>query len=449
MTSRFDGVLISPFSELLASPRGLSDHRGGPHWPDFEQQTTARHCRGGTPVDAEPHEPLPQPGTVDERVAWGGPIVHHFGHQIADFSMRLLPTVTRHPPMPIAFSSDPRMQITSVDEVPVFVKSVWKWFGIPLERVRLITEPTVVRELLVEPQAEQLDGPGPSAEHLALLDELMKQRMGAVEPVEAVYVSRAGQRARFAGEAYLEQALTAAGVTVVRPETLPLDQQLRMYASAKRLIFAEGSALHATQLLGRRLGEVSVLVRRKGRIIAQASIQPRARSLAYLEVSAGVVNGFPPLGPPPTPSPAIMQRKALVSGISVLDPERLVEGLASVVPDFRSRFSTAAFQRARDNDIMGWLSTELNPRWAAVPERVLNTLRDAGVAHLVPDAERLLGQLYPAWTLTAVFELTGAVRELIRETRTARETQARLVELLTTSPAIEPGPVRDKAGAAS
>ncbi len=442
MTSRFDNVLITPFSELLDTPQELSDHRGGPRWPNFEHQTTARHCRAGRPIDAVPHSAQGQPMTLNERVAWGGPIVRHFGHQIADFSMRLLPTVTKHSDVPIAFSSHPRMRITTVEKMPVFVRGVWEWFGITLGKVRLITEPTIAREVVVEPQAEQLEGPGPSDEHLELLDALTKQRLGTVEPIPAVYVSRSGQRARFAGEAYLEEVMKASGVAVVRPETLPLHEQLRIYASADRLIFAEGSALHATQLLGRCLGDVVVLVRRTGQVLGRTSLEPRARSLSYVEASAGVVNGTPPLGP----DLARMRKLASVTGISVLDSEPLVEGLASAIPDLASRFDADAFRLARDNDIKRWLATELNPRWATVPDRVLESLRDADVGHLAPEAETILRHLYSAWTLSAVFELTAAVRELTKETHAGRASQERLVELLSKSPAQKVEPPRAGTG---
>ncbi len=392
MTSPFSGVLISPYSELLESPRGLSDHRGGPHWPDFEQQTTARHCRGGKPVDAAPDEVRSEPRMMGEMVAWGGPIVTHFGHQVADFSMRLLPTLEQHPGVPIAFSSHPRMGISSAEGVPPFVAGLWQWLGIPPDKVRVIAEPTIVRELVVVPQAEQLGGVGPSADHLRRLDALADQRSDGVDPIPAAYVSRASQRSRFAGEAYIEQSLMACAVTVIRPETLPLAQQLRTYAAAERLIFASGSAVHATQLLGRCLGDVQVLVRIPGLHIAKASVQPRARSLTYLEASAGLVHGFPPARPAPSPDPARLRKMALVTGMSVLDPERFVEGLASAIPDLPSRFDVKAFQMARDEDILRWLSSDLNPRWAAAREVVMESLRDAGVGHLVPQAGQILAR---------------------------------------------------------
>ncbi len=383
MTLLFRDIMISPFDELLDNPTGGAIHRGGPHWSNFAQQRTARHCRYGSPVDAIPRVITADRQRLDEMAAWGGPIVRHFGHQVADFSMRLLGTAMKHPGVPMVFSSHPRMRITSVQDVPGFVRDVWEWCGISHQDILVVTEPTEARELVVEPQAEQI-GHGPDHRHLDMLDDLTLQRLGTVDPIPAVYVSRAGVRARFAGEAYIEQVLTASGVTVVRPETLPLSEQLRLYASAQRLIVAEGSALHATQLLGRCLGDVSVIVRRSGKRIAEASVAPRARSLTYRDATVGVIHGVEVSGEPATGS-----------GLSILDPEVFVESLTQVVPEVSIHFRDESYRHARDLDIITWFD-ETPRRWAVNPgsaAQLLGTLRAAGLGHLEPHAKRVLTDL--------------------------------------------------------
>ena len=64
---------------------------------------------------------------------------------------------------------------------------------------------------------------------------------------------------RIAGEPYLEDVLRRSWVRVLRPETVPLAEQLRNYRAATDIVFAEGSALHALQLLGRVDADVAVL----------------------------------------------------------------------------------------------------------------------------------------------------------------------------------------------
>jgi hypothetical protein len=402
MTHCFDNVAITPFTELLERQPGAV-HRGGPHWPDFERQKSARHCRRGRPVDEPPAPPV-EVAMLDEAVAWGGPIVNQFGHQIADFTMRLLPTVAAHPGLPIAFCSHPRMRITTPEEVPPFVRATWEWLGV--RDVRIISRDTLVRELVVEPQAEQLCGPGPDAEHLDRLDALSRRLTGRRLPI--VYVSRAAQAGRLAGEEYLEHVMTAAGGRVIRPETIPLPRQLRIYASADRLIFAEGSAVHGTQLLGRSLGDVSVIVRRSGDRIAKESLEPRARSLSYLDVSCGLVHGIRPTGGP-----------ARQAGISIMDGERLGEGLRPLVPGIERHFDIGAFNEARDNDVLRWFG-RLDRHSAANAEVALGSLRSAGLGHLVPAAERAVDRLLQAWTLATLSQLVDAVKHLTAEVRAKR-----------------------------
>lgn len=177
---------------------------------------------------------------------WGGPISHHFGHQIADYSNRLLRAVIELPDLPVAFATKPEYGMTTIDEAPRYFRQILDWFGLDRSRRRLITGPSIADELVVFPQAEQLPQPGPSIATLDRLDALSHRRLGDCSRASGgtIYVSRAGHISRFAGEAYLEKALEAAGVTVIRPETLELAAQLRRYHDAERLLFAEGSAMH-------------------------------------------------------------------------------------------------------------------------------------------------------------------------------------------------------------
>src|SRR5688572_16905304 len=99
----FRDVLVTPYTDLLDGPRGGMYHRGGPHWPDWSTQTAARYCAGGVPHDVEPSDGEPK-STLADRIAWGGAITWHFGHQIADFTTRLLPTLAEMPDVRFAFS---------------------------------------------------------------------------------------------------------------------------------------------------------------------------------------------------------------------------------------------------------------------------------------------------------------------------------------------------------
>lgn len=381
----FDHVIVTPYTELLDTPRGLSYHRGGPHWPDWDGQTTARHLVAGRPVDVRPKSEVPEQRLTGP-LAWGGGIVWHFGHQIADFSMRLLPTLVARPDAVVAFASHPRMGIHAIDSAPTYFQEILNWFGVTPARVVLIDRPTLVEQLFVAPQAEQLSRPnprnpgaevGPSAAHLDMLDELTGIRFGATPRTGSVYVGRSGQHARFAGEAFLERTLEATGVTVMRPETMPLSQQLRVYVSAERLVFAEGSAIHATKLVGRSIGDVAILARRAGPPFAQRSLMPRARTLQYFDVATGLVYSRHEGGLP-----------AYDRGMSVLSESELLSSLASFGIDLSGVWNSRAFAEAQATDLMSWLSDELrSPRGgvSGVRSMILSTVETSGLAHLSRD----------------------------------------------------------------
>ena len=189
-----------------------------------------------------------------------------------------------------------------------------------------------------------------------------------------LYVSRAGMEARFAGESYLEEVLRAAGVRVLRPERLSLPEQLRSYRDAAQLVYAEGSALHALQLLGRVDADVAVLERRPGTRLAQDNLRPRVRTLHYEEVASGLVHGILPTG-----------RPALPKGLSVADPERLHDAFARRDIDLRSAWDAAAWAAARDADVLRWTETqaaEPGHLGAGSVEHILEGLQEAGLGHL-------------------------------------------------------------------
>ena len=308
----FSDVLVTPYSNLLLVGPQRGVHVGGPRWPDFDNQGAARHQRAGEPVDDEP-EWAPSTNRLAGTWAWAGPISSHFGHQVIEFSMRLMPTLAQRGDARFLFAVPPSGRYGTVAEAPPFVRATLDWFGIAAARCHIVTAPVVVDELVVAPQAEQLGGPGPSSGHLDLMDDHTRRRLGELERRGVVYVSRAGVATRFAGEDVIESALRAADVDVVRPETLPLCEQLRIYGSAELVIFAEGSALYATALMGRSLGDVVVINRRPGAHLALPTMRPRSSTLRYCDVVRDFLPGRNWRG-----------ERVEHAGLTLLDEERLL-----------------------------------------------------------------------------------------------------------------------------
>jgi hypothetical protein len=240
--------------------------------------------------------------------------------------------------------------------------------------------------LIVLPQAEQLYYEA-DASHLSQMDEVVQGRFGSVVQAGTVYVSRAGlgpAPGHFAGEGFLEQAMAAAGVSVLRPESMLIVEQLRAYVSAERLIFAEGSAVYASQLLGRHLGDTMIVGRRPGSRIAETALKPRCRSLEYLDATRGLLT--PPL-------PHLGAAQAL--GLSILNRDRLLDGLAKAVPALASYLPASAFDEARDTDVLAWFGAHLaSPLTKGLdwPEHSASELAASGLSHLGPRVISMLEQ---------------------------------------------------------
>jgi hypothetical protein len=381
---RFPHIVVSPYRTLLDPPEGEPLMRGGPHWPDFDRQTVARHCRDCSPVDSEPVPASGEPRTLPVTAAWGGPLHGHYGHQLADFSMRLAPTLMAMPDASFVVTGLAGDTPRTWDELPASTRQIFEWFALTPSRVHLLTEPTLVEALLVAPQAEQLgyQGPAPAPEYLAFLECLAERHLGPPERAGTVYVSRAGMVARMAGAAYLADLMSQAGVVVIRPETLPLREQLRAYRNAERLIFEDGSAAHTLQLLGGGLGDVSILHRRPGvGPFYAVSVRPRARHFHWVEVLRGFLTPYRPSGAHISSLGMGIPDEALLLGAL---PELL--GNDSHAATIRAGWNSAAFADAIERDLTTWsnqLGMYMNllclPTTTAA---ITDGLAEAGLPHL-------------------------------------------------------------------
>jgi hypothetical protein len=380
----FRNVLVHPTQEMR-DPDGAF-FRGGPDWPRFGAQILARHCRGAVPrpIDtrplpalpewpyfdpqflplfwphlgieprlrpqdrqraiarlAETHAPLPDQVTdkVDAGI-WCGPIHLHFGQTVAAWGMRIAGSNRIDLELPLVFTLPPLRDT----EPRQFFWDMLDHLKVERRRVLLIRTPTRFERLYVIPQAERLYGGGPHPRHLLMMDEITGG--SAIDrDVDCVFVSRARMPdGRFAAESYIDEVLAGAGVTVFHPETTDLHTQLRLYRRARRMIFSEGSALHALQLLGHLDCDLVVLVRRPGYRIAARSLRPRTRSLRYLPARS-LVYGLSQSG-----------HRILRAGISVINERLFISGLKSAGIDLTALWDAKAYSDRRDADIESWIA---------------------------------------------------------------------------------------------
>lgn len=89
---------------------------------------------------------------------------------------------------------------------------------------------------------------------------------------------------RLVGEGLIAAALEAAGYTLLRPETMGIADQMRLYAGAGHIVFSEGSALHLLEAMPPLRARVAVLCRRhSGARLAGHALRGRVEELVTFE----------------------------------------------------------------------------------------------------------------------------------------------------------------------
>lgn len=365
---RFDGVPVQRYTSRT-SPGVL--------WPDFEAQYHARHLQAGTPICERPQLPPEPLAEVSEPCAFIGIHEHHFGHFVAESAPRLPLTLRDAPELPLVFTT--LMPIEAATMAPA-LRAVLDWYGIAPGRLRFVHRPTRFRDLRIAPQAEHLDGPAPLPAYLDALEAHAARRGVTARPEGIVYVSRAGlpaQQGGHAGEAYLEDCLRRLGVRVIRPETLPLPEQLAAYAGARHLVLAEGSAAHGRQLLGRIDQDLSILVRRPGGEMARDPLAVRARSLTYVPGAAQDLHFLDADGARWDPA-----------SLAFYDLPALMDHFAALGVPLARIWDAGAYAQARDARILAWFAALHAPRTLAwlrpqnPPGYFFGQLSQLGLAHL-------------------------------------------------------------------
>jgi len=176
------------------------------------------------------------------------------------------------------------------------------------------------------------------------------------------------------GESEIDAWFERSGYRVFHPEQHTIREQLAVYASAEKLVFSEGSAIHGVQLLGRNLGHVIVISRRPGRSLGFSLLNPRAQKISHIDGLRGLI--------------AARGEHHAVHGFAVVDAQVLADKLyCEVGIDLRSEIDLPTFRDAQRRDFHAWNSlwghTMLSSDQKAfgeIIERILR-LQPAGMFH--------------------------------------------------------------------
>lgn len=265
-------VPIAPIEELLRRWAGGSIWRGGPQTMPWHGRCPGmHHYRGDQPAD-DPALHLDDAAHWPKetgRLFWCGPIVNHFGHQLGEFGGRVLMASLDRRRGSLLFlhpEGDRRF-----DELLPWQQE-WIRYLNPCRKPVLIRRGGFhAQTLVVVPQQQRL-GACPSPAMLRALTRLGRQHLSAAPIEEVVVFSRAeyakgvdgdSLRGSIAAESAFDAWMASRGARIVYPEILPFREQLALLHNAKRLVVAEGSALHALELIGRQPHKQVVVMARR------------------------------------------------------------------------------------------------------------------------------------------------------------------------------------------
>ncbi len=375
---------VMHFQDVMIGP-APGRTRPGALWPEFHSQTHARLFRRGRLSCAPPRFPNDAGETVDEPVIFASVYENHFGHLVAETVPRLPQALAEWPDLPVVFT---RLARDDSPAPSAMFRAVMDWLNVPQDRVRLVTRPTLFRQVHVAAQGEHLDGPPTPAAYLDALEARIAGNLPRVTPSGVAFVTRAGlehTQGAHAAERYLVACLRDLGVRIVYPEALNLHEQMQHYAQAAHLVFSEGSAIHGRQLLGRIDQDIAVLRRRKGSNMGRGQIGPRCRDLTYVRSFGGglhVTNGA--------------GAAVAFAMKSFYHMDALLAYFDTINVPLRQRWDRKAYRQCRDQDVLSWVFAMYDPMivpWlkpANEDEYLLAQFDDLHLGHLKDKAAALI-----------------------------------------------------------
>lgn len=274
----FENVALAPPENKLTQPAvgGLAFPE---KYPDF-----ARHYRAGDPSDVACEDFPADAKTLAGQYIWGGFALHHFGHFIAESLGRLwVIDQKEYTGLPVLFLISRENQY-----IRPYIEEVMQAFDI--DDYIIETECVFVEKLVIGQLGKYMGGPS-HPDYVAWL----KQRHGdkyqdTTSPKKLCIFRGHFDAGNLVGEKALEEALAQFGYVAFKPEQHSIEQQLKYYSNAEKIIFSEGSAIHMCDLLAELQADVVVLKRRPVSVLAETSLQQKVKKLYILGDVARVIS---------------------------------------------------------------------------------------------------------------------------------------------------------------
>jgi len=288
---------------------------------------------------------------------YGGFFFNHFGHFVTESLGRLWAA-----------------NLAEYQHLPIYVDGLWgqvdfaaqnnfaaeilRLFEIDKNRIRFIDKPLKFKTIYV-PEMQygfhKFLNPGANfvSEMQNAQNRIEREISREISHSARIYVSRSkwtALRGVVAGEAQFESFLVQQGWSSIYPEEMSFGDQLRSYAAAEYIIFAEGSSQHSCILLPQLKAKVAVILRRDkpwdvSRVTDQfGGFKKNVEAIKY--INARYCFGLPEW-----------------SGVTVVDYGKVVERLRSI-GFVGSRFSDweAVSEKAVDEAITSFVASALKEK---------------------------------------------------------------------------------------
>lgn len=248
---RVGAPAASTIDDVVFVPNGYERGPGQPKFaggivkPDGQPIESAQTHRKGGKRFGGLAEPLPvEPVTeLDEEVIYLGLLFNHYGRVLLESLARIWYLNDVDPSAKVIFNNANSAQ---ADHAP-WVPRILSMFGIPPERILSLKVPTRLRRAIVpEPLFEQLYSA--HREMVRPFREAASRVAGDVMPSEQpLYLSRSRLSSRqrpVIGEPELEDVLRDNGFLVAYPETMTIEEQVRLINAHQDIFSCLGSAAH-------------------------------------------------------------------------------------------------------------------------------------------------------------------------------------------------------------
>lgn len=253
---------VSPLTQLkLANGASGGEFDGGVYRSDLSVFDGGLQIKSGyknRPVEIDPAQGS---DAIEEPAVFCGMLQNeHFGHFMVESLARLwaFKQLSERYKLAVFYSRIPGFQ------VPRFAVDVLDVLGLCAE-IRLVKRLTRFDDLAV-PTAVVGKENGVLYGHPFVREMFSGAKAGSAGGTDDVYVSRSKLGLGAGGvflETAIERSLAADGYSIIHPQELSIQDQVDIYRSAKRLIFADGSSFHLYAPFSSKEQMVAVIWRRK------------------------------------------------------------------------------------------------------------------------------------------------------------------------------------------